>query len=102
MMLSPALTRFGKVEAIEARHQPTKVWKHFHDPAEHWDRLAGQDLTDLRLEAEQLVGALRFDRLELPDLSGQRKLRAHEALRRHHDDHYGPIYLTELSSRETR
>lgn len=101
-MLSPAITRFGKVEAIEARHQPKKVWKHFHDPAEHWDRLAGQDLTGLRLEAEELVGELRFDQPELPDLSGQRKLRAHEVLRRHHDDYYGPIYLTELSSHETR
>jgi hypothetical protein len=101
MMLSPALTRFGKVEAISAGRQPKKVWKHFHDPAEHWERLAGQDLTGLRLEAEELVGVLRFDQRDLPDLSGQRKRRAHEALRRHHDDHYGPIYLTELSSHET-
>ncbi len=102
MTLSPALTRFGKVEAIEERHQPKKVWKHFHDPAEHWERLAGQDLTGLRLEAEELVGVLRSAQLELPDLPGQRKLRAHEALRRHHDDYYGSIYLTELSSHETR
>jgi hypothetical protein len=84
------------------RHQPKKVWKHFHDPAEHWERLAGQDLTGLRLEAEELVGVLRSAQLELPDLPGQRKLRAHEALRRHHDDYYGSIYLTELSSHETR
>jgi len=102
MTISPALTRFGKVEAIEVRHQPKKVWKHFHDPAEQWERLAGQDLTGLRLEAEELVGVLRSAQLELPDLPGQRKLRAHEALRRHHDDYYGSIYLTELSSHETR
>ena len=101
-MRAPALTRFGKVEAIEARHQPTKAWKHFHDPAEHWERLAEQDLTDLHLEAEHLIGAQRFEQPALPDLSGQRKHRAHEALRRHHDNHYAPIYLTELSSRETR
>src|SRR5512140_580609 len=100
-MLPPAITRFGPVQVISIGAQPKKVWKHCHDPDEHWERLAGQDLTRFRAEADEVVRVRRYDHLKLPALSGEAKLRAHRVLCRHHDDYYGPIYLAELSSSET-
>src|SRR4051794_9448531 len=89
---------FRKDRSNSIRPQPKKVWRHFHDPSEHWERLVGQDLARLRAEADEVVGARRHDQEELLALSGRVKRRAHEVLCRHHDEHYGPIYLAELSS----
>jgi hypothetical protein len=93
-----ATTKLGPVGPMPRHVQPKKAWKHFHDPAEHWERLAAQDLSALRAEADRAAGVSRYDHPDLPALNGPARRAVDEVLWRHHDGLYGPIYLTELAA----
>jgi len=95
-----SLPLWGQVHPIQKNGRATHVWQHFYYPAEHWDELAGIDIRLLRYDAEQCScppppGA---ERTQLPEV-------VHSCLvllERHHDSYYGPAYLRELASKDTR
>ncbi|MDP2270500.1 MAG: hypothetical protein Q8K32_07175 [Archangium sp.] len=91
----------GPVEPIPPKMRPAKVWKHFYDEAEHWERLCRQDVGPMRAEAEAIGGILRVDQDALPGMEGQRLRQGRDLLVRHHDAAYGPAYQTEMASSET-
>ena len=89
----------GWIEQIPVGLQPKKVWKHFFDEAEHWERLCDADVAGLRGECERRLGISRSAQRELPPDS--RHL-VQGPLRRAHDEGYGLVYLQEIASPETR
>lgn len=91
----------GPVEYIPPKMRPAKVWKHFYDEAQHWERLCGQDVGPMRAEAEAVARILRVDHDALPRMEGERWRRGRDLLVRHHDAAYAPAYQTEMASSET-
>lgn len=91
----------GPIELIPRKLCPKKVWQHFYDPDEHWERICSSDVAAMRLEAEYIVGAGRASASALPLLAGGRWRRARELLVAHHDGTYAPAYSSEMSSPET-
>lgn len=91
----------GPIELIPRKLCPKKVWQHFYDPGEHWERVCDVDVAAMRLEAEDVVGAARASARALPLLAGARWRRARDLLVAHHNGTYGPAYSSEMSSPET-
>lgn len=88
----------GPIEPLPRGLQPAKVWKHFFDQSQHWERLCGQDVASMRREAEAIVGIQRSNRAALPRMDRERRHRARDLLGRHHDAAYAPAYQAEMSS----
>lgn len=91
----------GSIELIPRKLCPRKVWAHFYDLREHWERLCTVDVASMRLEAEHIVGAARASQSVLPPLAGEQSHRAMDLLLSHHDGTYAPAYASEMSSPET-
>src|SRR5690606_40432115 len=51
----------GPIELIPPKLCPKKVWQHFYDPGEHWERVCAVDVAVMRREAEVTVGAARSE-----------------------------------------
>lgn len=93
--------RLGRIDPLSTDAQPHKVWKHFYDEAEHWERLCDTDVASLRGESERIVGEHRERESALPRMSPKKFRRAKKLLKRHHDDFYARIYGSEMMSEET-
>lgn len=93
--------KLGRIELLPPELQPKKVWAHFYDPAEHWERLTTHDVAGMRGEAERVVGVSRAAQAGLPRLGARRWGPARRLLQEHHDRAYGPAYLAEMASTET-
>lgn len=91
----------GPIDLIPLNLCPKKVWQHFYDPGEHWERICAVDVAAMRLEAEVIVGAARATARELPRLAGERWRQARGLLVAHHDGNYAPTYSSEMCSPET-
>ncbi len=91
----------GTIELIPPKLCPKKVWQHFYDEDEHWERVCAVDVAALRLEAEAIVGASRATARDLPRLGVERWRWARDLLVAHHASDYGPAYAKEMSSPET-
>lgn len=91
----------GPIELIPPKLCPKKVWQHFYDAGEHWERVCAVDVAAMRREAEAIVGVARATERELPQLAGERWRRASDLLVAHHDSTYAPAYSAEMSSPET-
>jgi hypothetical protein len=91
----------GPIELIPPKLCPKKVWQHFYDPHEHWERVCAVDVAAMRREAEAIVGAARATARELPRLAGERWRRSRDLLVAHHAGTYAPAYASEMSSTET-
>lgn len=87
----------GPIGPIPQQSQPKKVWKHLYAPEQHWERLCGYDIAELRAKAEAVVGVSRSEQRGLPRLKNNAK----QILLQHHSEHYAPVYLSEMSSIET-
>lgn len=96
-----AWTHPGPIDRIPENLCPKKVWRHFYDPHEHWERICRIDIAALRSQAEDVVGATRASAQELPSLDSERWRRAKALLTADHDDAYAPAYGAELSSHDT-
>lgn len=86
---------------MQKGERATHVWQHLYDLAQRWDELTGTNIQVLREESEQ-CGCPRpavRQRSRLPSEAGRA---CTERLQLHHDLHYGPAYLRELSRGETR
>lgn len=92
----------GPIDLIPPNLRPEKVWKHFYDPHEHWERVCSADIAAMRLDAEDIIGAARAGGDSLPPLPAERRRRAMALMVAHHDATYAPAYLSEMSSPETR
>lgn len=90
----------GAIEPLPRGLQPAKVWKHFYDRAQHWERLCGRDVGAMRYEAEAVVGVRRDEHAELPQMNGKRWRRVGELSAVHHDLAYGPVYMTGIAAAE--
>ena len=95
----PAL---GPIELIPPEHGPKKVWKHFYDVAEHWERICEQDVAAMRSAGEAVVGVRREDYYALPWMDAERWREGRALLLGHHDTAYAPTYLSEMASPETQ
>lgn len=91
----------GPIDLIPRRLCPKKVWQHFYDAGEHWERICAVDVATMRLEAEGIVGFTRAVERELPRLAGEQWRRTKALLVAHHDEIYGPAYSSEMSSPDT-
>ena len=91
----------GSIELIPRRLRPKKVWQHFYDAGEHWERVCNADVVALRGQAEAAVGVVRARKSDLPQLSAERWRRARDLLTSHHDANYAPAYREEMSSPDT-
>lgn len=91
----------GPIDLIPRKLCPKKVWQHFYDPGEHWERVCAVDVAVMRRETEAIVGTARATARELPRLAGERWRRARDLLVAHHDGNYAPAYFSEMSSPET-
>lgn len=91
----------GPIDLIPPNLCPKKVWQHFYDPHEHWERVCSADIAAMRHEAEDIIGAARAREGTLPPLPGERRRRARALLVAHHDAAYAPAYSSEMSSPET-
>ena len=90
----------GPIDIIPLKMRPKKVWQHFYDAAEHWERICDQDVEALRSETEAILGVRRVESPALPQLSQQRWPRGRGLLLHHHDAGYAPTYLAEMASTE--
>ncbi|RZO63731.1 MAG: hypothetical protein EVA89_06310, partial [Sandaracinaceae bacterium] len=88
----------GPIDLIPRKLCPKKVWQHFYDPGEHWERVCAVDVAVMRRETEAIVGTARATARELPRLAGERWRRARDLLVAHHDGNYAPAYFSEMSS----
>ena len=93
--------RLGAIDLMPPGLRPKKVWQHFYDEAEYWDRLCDEDVAPFRGEAESIVGLRRQDRQALPRLDGARWHRARDLMVRHHDAFYALAYRAEMVAPET-
>lgn len=93
--------RLGPIELIPPKQRPKKVWKHFYNAAEHWERLCERDVAPMREETEGILGVRRAGREELPRMDKPRWRRARNILQSHHDAAYAPVYRAEMASPET-
>ncbi len=91
-----------QIELMPLKLRPSKVWKHFYDPHERWDRICATDIESMRREAEVIVGIAREEKRELPRLPDEQQWwLARDLLVEHHDRAYGPTYDSEMRSCET-
>jgi len=93
--------KLGRIEPIPPKLQPKKVWAHFYDPAEHWERLTTHHLTGMRSAAERIVGSSRAACPGLPRLGARLRDPVYRLLQEHHELAYGPAYLAEMASTQT-
>ena len=91
----------GPINLIRRKWRPKKVWKHFYDAAEHWERLCDHDVGALRSQTEAILQVKRAVKCELPWIEQERWPLGRDLLLSHHDAGYAPIYLTEMASAET-
>lgn len=91
----------GPIELIPRNLCAKKVWQHFYDAHEHWERLCDVDVAALRLKAENLIGTARANNSTLPQAAMQHRPQARDLLVSHHDSNYAPAYSAELASPET-
>ena len=91
----------GPIELIPRKLCPKKVWKHFYDSHEHWERVCTIDVASMRLQAEDIVGTARVNEPNLPRLAGDQWRRVRDILVSHHESTYAPAYSSEMSSPET-
>lgn len=92
--------RFGHIDAIGAGKRPKKVWKHFYNARECWERICQYPVATMRAEAEREAGIDRADSEALPDDRSGGAFR--ELLMRHHDEAYALVYMEEMASPETK
>ncbi|WP_309895693.1 hypothetical protein [Archangium sp.] len=79
----------------------THVWQHLYNPVERWEALVGRDIHSLRSESERCgcpPFAAEDSRKGLPREVASRCV---TLLERHHDEYYGPAYMSELASKST-
>jgi hypothetical protein len=88
----------GPIEPLPREMQAAKVWKHFYDQSQHWERICERDVASMRREAEAVVGIQRDSRTTLPLMDRKRWDRTRDLLGRHHDAAYAPAYQAEMSS----
>jgi hypothetical protein len=88
----------GPIEFIPEDRSPKKVWQHFYDRDEHWERLCDADVAAMRCHAEKFLGMTRAEGETLPPLRGAQGRRARELLLAHHDESYAPAYSTEMAA----
>ncbi len=91
----------GPIELIPPKLCPKKVWRHFYDSDEHWERVCAADVASMRRDAEDIVGVARESERMLPHLPTEQWWRTKELLLAHHDGTYAPAYTSEMSSPET-
>ncbi|MBI2893924.1 MAG: hypothetical protein HYY06_10260 [Deltaproteobacteria bacterium] len=91
----PAL---GPIELMPLKLRPAKVWRHFYDMGEHWERICEGEIGPMRGETEAVVGVVRAEHYELPQIDRVRWHRARNLLVSHHDAIYGPAYAAEMAS----
>ena len=102
-MLTPvSLPPWGNVHPLQNGERATHVWQHLYNPEERWEALVGRDIHTLRSESErcgcppfasaQSRMGLSREEVASPCLA---------LLERHHDEYYGPAYLSELASKGT-
>lgn len=90
--------QIGLIDPLRKSHQPKKLWKHFYDEAEHWERLCEVDISLLRDKAESILNVRRNERRELSLVSHSFQEHAQQV----HDEHYGRVYMAQMSDSETR
>jgi hypothetical protein len=90
--------KLGPIEPIPPKRRPRKVWKHFYNAAERWDRLCEHHVAGMCEETEGIVGVRRAGREELPRMDEARWRRARSILQSHHDAAYAPVYRAEMAS----
>jgi hypothetical protein len=88
----------GPIEPIPPTLCPKKVWQHFYDPGERWERVCAVDVAVMRHDTETVAGIVRSSNYTLPRLDGERWRRTRELLVAHHESAYAPTYSSELSS----
>jgi hypothetical protein len=88
----------GPIEPLPREMRPAKVWKHFYNQSQHWERICERDVASMRREAEAVVGIQRDHREVLPLMDRKRWARTRDLLGRHHDAAYAPAYQAEMSS----
>ena len=88
----------GPIEPLPRGMRAAKVWKHFYDQSEHWERLCGRQVASMRREAEAVVGIQRAGHELLPPMDRKRWERTRDLLGRHHGAAYAPAYQAEMSS----
>jgi hypothetical protein len=91
----------GPIEFIPPEQRPKKVWKHFYNEAEYWERICEQHVAPMREETEGIIGVRRAGSEELPRMDEARWGRARNILQSHHNAAYAPVYRAEMASPET-
>ena len=93
----------GPIEVMPENMRPKKVWKHFYEPREHWERLCGLDVAMMRAETEAVLDIQRDNSNceEIPHVDGRRWRQVKMLVQRHHDEGYGEVYLREMASPDT-
>lgn len=87
---------------IPSKAAPKKLWKHFYNPTERWDRLCDVNINAWRQEAEGIIGYTRETHDEPPQVSHKTWARAKPLFREHHESGYMPVYMSELEDEHTR
>jgi len=93
--------QLGFIDPLADDRALRKVWKHFYDPAEHWERICAENAKSMRIETEKHIGISRAGTSELPNLKGKKRRILQELLMGHHEIGYGPTYQLEMARPST-